>query len=119
MIEPKRTCLDMASRRPKEWLGLLRGFDGACRISHQVAELELKYPVEALDDRDARSQERRFIGDQAAVRDVASQRRDELLDREQGIDDVRISLFANERDGVDRFGPDHVKALAAGQQVGD
>jgi hypothetical protein len=111
--------LNVASRRPQEWFGFLCGFNSALKIPHEIEALELEYPVKALDDRDTRPQERRFIGDEGAARDITSQRRDEVLGREQDIDDVRVSLFANEFEGIDRSGPNLVEAPTAGQQIGD
>jgi len=119
MVEPKSAGLNMASRRPQGWFGFLRSLDCARNISHQVAELELQNPVEALHDRKASPKQSRFITHKAFVRGVASQHRDEMLDREQDIDDVGVSLLADERKGIDRRRPNHIKGLATSHQVCD
>src|SRR5260370_21408680 len=97
MIESEGPDLDVASRRPQPRFGFCRRFDRALDISHQVAELQLKDPVEALHDRKAGSQQGRLVADKSITRRVASQSRDEALDRKQDIDDVRVSPFLNER----------------------
>ena len=72
MVERKGSCLEVASRRPSRRFGVFCGFEGGHRIPHQVAELKLENPVKALDDRDTRSQQGRFIADEVVVRGIAS-----------------------------------------------
>ena len=97
MIEAKIAGLDVASRRPQAWFGFSCGLESCRGISHQVTQLELQDPVEALHDGNPGPQQGGFVADKAFVRSVASERRDEMLNRKQDIVNVRISLLSDER----------------------